>query len=102
MEEKLIHKEGPFHFMLDREGKIRIDLPDGHGPKLSKDEVRQLSRGARFVAGSLENAAPYPGPVCRHRCRTCDEVWTHDPEKLECRWAYDDLCGDCAGMERTK
>jgi hypothetical protein len=94
---ELIHKEGPFHFSTSRDGKIQIELPDGHGPGLTYEELKQLAHGARHVTGLITNGLPVPTPICRHRCRTCDEVWSHDPLKLECVWAYDELCGECAG-----
>lgn len=96
----MIHKEGPFSFVSRRDAKVEIQLPDGHGQGLTMDELRQLAHGARYVLGMASNGCPPPGPLCRHRCGTCGEVWSHDPIKLECRWAYDDLCGVCSGAEQ--
>lgn len=102
MHGQLIHKEGPFSFVSRRDAKVEIQLPDGHGTGLTMAEVRQLHHGARYVLGMAANGSPAPCPVCRHRCRECDEAWSHDPVLLECRWLYGDLCGVCSGADTGK
>lgn len=103
MHGQLIHKEGPFSFVSQMDLKVEIQLPDGHGTGLTREELGQLARGARYVQRIFEQPIKTSsGVACRHRCRECDEAWSHDPTKLECVWLYDDLCGVCSGSETGK